>query len=130
MSWFNKSSEKNQSAQTKHCCIFDCLSADEAGRKLDFEMVEEYSVVDYTYTWDECTRRLVKCKNCGTLFLQMHFEFKAMGYDDDDRCYTYYYSVNSPDDALTHSKYNGIEIKDKHKGLFLKRIDGQWDWNK
>ena len=51
------------------CCIFDCATAVEAGQSFKFEIIDVYSGVDSTYSWNECTKRLVRCKNCGALFL-------------------------------------------------------------
>ena len=114
----------------KSCCIFAYSSAGEAGRNFNFETVEEFSAVDYTYSWSDRTQRLVKCKNCGALFLYEKFVFKAMRYEDDDSYYTAFYPVKNRKEALKYSKLDGLALKSGYNGKFIELADGgHWQWN-
>ena len=116
--------------EAKTCCIFNQPTAEDAGRNLSFDIIEEYSHSDYTYSWNKCTQRLIKCKKCGALFLQKFYCFKAMRYEDDDKYYTYYYPVDTREEALAYAARDGMTFESSFKGDYIKLINQQWQWNK
>jgi len=113
------------------CCVFGCPNAEDAGTSFRFEIVEVFASHDYTYSWDTGTQRLIRCRNCGALFLQKHFEFKALRYQDDDMYYIYYFAVKDREEALVYNaECNGPAFEMNYGKPLIKRVNTRWEWSK
>jgi len=62
----------------KKCCIFE-TEENSFKEKREFELVKEYGEIASP---SQCKRKLMKCKNCGALFLFQFLEWNDCYYDD------------------------------------------------
>ena len=112
--------------------MFSYPTVEIAAKHMDFEIIEEYGDGDGFpyYTWDDGHRTLLRCKNCGALFLRQISEFHSMS-DTGDHYYMDYFPVESREQAIEYNnKYNGFSLEMEYKGFRILKNDSKWVWRK
>lgn len=85
----------------RNCCLFDKMETEFKDNK-DFVVIKKYGEIDAP---NECTRSLLKCNKCGTMFLYQFLEWNDSYYND-------YIQVENEEQAdklneeLTFSKFS------------------------
>jgi len=116
----------------KPCCIFSYSTVDEALDGSPFAVVEDFGGAGEGYSWMNGSRKLCMCENCGALFLCYKIKFLSMGYDSDEKSYTYYLPVNNRAEALAYcEKYIGSTgLSDSYNGKKIWFNGTKWCWQK
>ena len=116
----------------KNCCIFSCTTAWEAVRSSSFEAVEEFGGEGEGYSWSDGCKKLLRCKNCGALFLNYRMKFLAMGYSSDDISYSYYLPVSNRVEAIEYmNKFmESGRLSDSYDKIKIWFDGAKWCWNK
>ena len=102
----------------------------------DFDDVEDFGGAGEGYTWGDGNRKLLRCRNCGALFLNYRISFLSMGYDSDSITYSYLLPVAGRSEALEYmDKYIGpVGLSDSYEGLKIwldtSKEPVTWRWNK
>ena len=122
--------------QIKHgneCCLLSYNTAHEAMMKRTLEEIEHFGGGDGEgYSWDDGSRKLCRCKNCGALFLNYSIRFLSMTYEQDEKSYSYYIPVASREQALEYNeKYIGsFGLSDSYMGKKIWFDGKKWCWDK
>ena len=115
---------------TKPCIAFSMEDAEEAFKHMDKELIKDYGGScgkNILHTWDDGSRKLMRCRKCGGYMLLQLSEFHGM---EDDSYYADYFPVSGPEEAqMLNEKYNGEEIEEKfpHRWMIA---DSRPHWNK
>jgi len=99
---------------------------------IQFETLENFgssyndetgTVIHWLHTWDEGYRSLIRCKNCGALFLCQHSEFHGQ----EDAYYNNLFPVESREIALVlNSTFDGFAIERDFQGAWLCETRTGW----
>ena len=114
----------------KPCIAFSMDDAEKAYQHMDREQVKDYGSScgkNILHTWDDGSRVLMRCKNCGGYILLQMSEFHGM---EDDAYYADYFPVSGPKEAqMINEQYDGDTIEEKfpHRWMIA---DGHPHWNK
>lgn len=122
----------------KPCCIFSYSDAEAAYKNFKKEPVKEFgkrvynsdgSVKHYVYIWDKGGRSVIRCRNCGALFI---FQWTCFyGSNGVDIEYKDYFQVESLQEAeLLNETYDGLSLETARRFLRLIGKDDKWQWYK
>ncbi len=119
----------------KICCIFH-----DAKNEKDINLYKLKTVIRYGYayvdkngehihnlhTWDDGSRILKKCNECGAYVLVQFSEFHNMS-NGEDIDYSDYFAVESPEQAKKLNKmYDGFKLEFEYKAPRLKYRNGKY----
>ena len=97
----------------KPCIGFSMEDAEEAFRHMDRMRIKDYGSTcgkNILHVWDDGSRILMRCKNCGGYMLLQLSEFHGM---EDDSYYADYFPVSGPKEArMINEKYDGEKIEE------------------
>lgn len=123
----------------KTCCIFSHTNASIAIIHFEYELIKNLgksvynndgSFKHYNYVWDDGGRKVIRCKNCGAIFLYQWSEFHN-NYGGQDSYYDNFFLVKNLVEAeFLNKNYSGFELETNHKGLKLWNSKDVWHWNK
>ena len=123
----------------KPCCIFSHIDASTAISHFGYELIKDLgktvcnsdgTIKPFIYVWDEGGRKIIRCKNCGAIFLYQWSEFHN-NYGDQDSYYDNFFLVKNLAEAeLLNKKYSGFALETNYKGLTLWNSNDVWYWNK
>ena len=115
----------------KPCCLFSCRTADEAIKKHTLTVTEDFGGEGEGYSWEDGSRKLLKCKNCGALFLEYRIKFLAMTDEQDEISYRYLLPVVNRKEALEYiDKYIGsVGLSDSYQGKRIWFNGREWLWD-
>ena len=84
------------------------------------------------YSWNDGSRKLCRCKNCGALFLNYKIKFLAMTDEQEELNYNYFLPVASREQALEYNeKYiNSAGLSDSYEGKKIWFDGTKWSWKK
>jgi len=110
-----------ESKASMNCCFFR-----KENQNFNFSVIEIMTDIDYTYSWSERKQKLIKCNDCGELFLQEIFNFKSMRYEDNDVVHVFCYPVCTREEALMYSSFDGLDLKFEYKGAYITYSNRGW----
>jgi len=113
----------------KECCLFSSCTFDERGQVLPFIDMEDFGGGDGEgYSWDDGSRKLCRCQNCGALFLNYKIKFLAITFEQNDISYNYFLPVVNRKQALKYNqKYiDSTGLKDSYRGKKIWFNGSKW----
>ena len=116
--------------ESKPCIAFSMDDAEKAYQHMDSVRVKDYGGTcgkNILHTWDDGSRVLLRCKNCGGYILLQMSEFHGM---EDDAYYADYFPVSGPKEAqMINEQYDGERIEKEFPRRWM-IADGHPHWNK
>ena len=103
------------------CHVWEIKDAEEAKKTFKGTLVRDYggytaledgTVLHYNYMWDDGTRFLTRCDECGGLVIYQRSEYHSGFGDDDDGFHQDWIPVASVEEAdLMNILWNGLDLE-------------------